>query len=134
MLSHILTISTAKLLKCVLWMVVILPAELIMWHPSPHQPPCPSRRSKSQKAAMGSIPRAKCLNPIVRGLVRFPKLHPSAKATNWIREMEWKTLYWWMLCKEIRYTKLWKKKKKSNRHILLMVKIKGNVHIQKSLQ
>lgn len=122
-------------------MVVILPEELIMWHPSPHQPPCPSRRSKSQNAAIGSIPRSKCLKPIVRGLVRFPKLHPSAKATNWIREMDWKTLYWWILCTEL-HKCLWVYEsnvlnygKQSSCHIFLSVYIEiiDYIQIQKSL-
>lgn len=99
-----------------------------MWHPSPHQPPCPSRRSKSQKAAMGSIPCAKCLSPIVRGLVRFPKLHPSAKAINWIRDKEWKTLIDECCVKR---SDMLNCRKKSNSHVLLMAKIKGRTHIQK---
>lgn len=75
----VLTISTAKLPKWVHWMVVMLAVEVIMWQPSPHQPPCPSRRSKSQKAAIGFIPLVKCLRAMVNGRLRFPKLYPSAK-------------------------------------------------------
>lgn len=49
-----------------------------MWQPSALQPPCPSSRSKSQYAAVGSTPSAKCLRAIVTECTTLPRLQPSA--------------------------------------------------------
>lgn len=59
-----------------------MPTEVIRWQPSPHQPPCPSRRSKFQMAAIGSTPLVICLRAMVNGSVRLTKLNPSAKKTK----------------------------------------------------
>lgn len=75
---RLLTISTAKLLWWVQCIVVVLPPEPVMWQPSALQPPCPSSRSKSQYAAVGSTPSAKCLRAIVTECTTLPRLQPSA--------------------------------------------------------
>lgn len=49
-----------------------------MWQPSALQPPCPSSRSKSQYAAVGSTPSAKCLRAMVTECTALPRLQPSA--------------------------------------------------------
>lgn len=53
-----------------------------MWQPSALQPPCPSSRSKSQYAAVGSTPSAKCLRAIVTECTTLPRLQPSATTTT----------------------------------------------------
>lgn len=46
---------------------------------------------------MGFIPCVKCFSAIVRGLVRFPILHPSAKAPNGIRTVKGQRFQGYML-------------------------------------
>lgn len=82
-----LTMSTARLLWCAQWMVVVLCAEPVMWQPSARQPPCPSSRSKSQYAAVGSTPNEKCRRATVTGCTGLPGLHPSAQESNTLRQV-----------------------------------------------
>lgn len=79
--------STARLLWCAQWMVVVLCAEPVMWQPSARQPPCPSSRSKSQYAAVGSTPNEKCRRATVTGCTGLPGLHPSVQESNTLRQV-----------------------------------------------
>lgn len=82
-----LTMSTARLLWCAQWMVVVLCAEPVIWQPSARQPPCPFSRSKSQYAAVGSTPNEKCRRATVTGCTGLPGLHPSTQESNTLRQV-----------------------------------------------
>lgn len=82
-----LTMSTARLLWCAQWMVVVLCVEPVIWQPSARQPPCPFSRSKSQYAAVGSTPNEKCRRATVTGCTGLPGLHPSTQESNTLRQV-----------------------------------------------